>query len=910
MKLWALSRSLFALAGSICLFWLALTSPVQAQIVEDATLPNSSKVTSDDDINVISGGTRAGANLFHSFETFSVPTGEVASFQEIDPGIRNIVSRVTGTAISQIDGLIEVLQANGNLSSANFFLLNPNGIIFGSDAWLNIGGSFIASTASSLKFSDGNIFSAANSQTTKPLLTVSVPVGLQFEKPAASILQKSLLTVPPGRTLGLLGGDLSLVEAGLQAEEGRIELGSVAGVVIPEQKPIEISLTPIGKGWSLGYEGVQNFRDIKLSQDTIGDASGDGGGDIQVQGRHVTLTGGSQIFAETKGAGIGGTLAVTASESLEINGTSPYGPSGLFANVAKTATGTGGDLNITTKRLTVRDGALVSTNSDGSGKAGNLSVWAENLVQVSGADAEKFGSSLRAIGTIGDGGNLKIETGKLIVRDGAQILASTYGQGKAGNLTVTALDLIELDGGVVATDGKFFPSGLLAQAEPGSKGTGGNLKIATDKLVLRNGAQISATTFGSERAGDLFVAATDIELFGAATSASGETLTNNTNLPLGSGLFAGTGNNSTGNGGNLTVKAERLRLRDGGVVQTTTFGAGNAGKLIVRASELVELIGKDQAGLYPSGLFGVSGGIPGLTGIEKATGRGGDIDIETGELIIQDGAAVAVSSLNRTSDAKGAGNLEITAKTIRLDNQGSLTSQTNSAQGGNITVRSPDLLLLRRNSQISATAGISGTSGDGGNITIDTPLIVAVPRENSDITANAFTGNGGNIRIQAQGIFGLRSRPQLTQFSDITASSEFGIDGVVEINTPNVDPSQGLVPLPTDLVDASGLIASGCGASRQGQSEFIVTGRGGLPPSPSDTISSDTIWSDLRYQSQTAENPMPAENFTQSDRSTTEQLVEAQAWLTNKQGEVVLSAQATTATPQNNWQSAATCSSK
>lgn len=210
-------RQSFWLPGSLCLFLLT-TSPTQAQIVQDATLPNSSIVTQNGDTSVITGGTQAGPNLFHSFREFSVPT-DGASFQEINQGIENVISRVTGFSASNIDGLIEVLQPNGTVSSANFFLLNPNGIIFGPNASLNIGGSFIATTASKLNFADNTEFSATNSQTTQPLLTVSVPIGLQLGRPGASIqVRGARLQVPSGKTLGLVGGGLTLVGGGWEQQ--------------------------------------------------------------------------------------------------------------------------------------------------------------------------------------------------------------------------------------------------------------------------------------------------------------------------------------------------------------------------------------------------------------------------------------------------------------------------------------------------------------------------------------------------------------------------------------------------------------------------------------------------------------------------------------------------------------------
>jgi filamentous hemagglutinin family protein len=802
-----------------------------AQVVGDTTLPigERSQVSGNPNFQ-IDGGARRGGNLFHSFQSFSVPTGGSAYFN-IAADVQNIFTRVTGGSISNIDG---VIRANG---TANLFLLNPNGILFGAGAQLNIGGSFVASTANSINFADNFQYNATNPQTA-PLLTVSVPVGLQmganpgrigvqgngynlsvttpFLTPLIRGNSSTGLKVASGQTLALIGGDIDIQGGVLTAEQGRIELGSV--------RDGQVNL---GGGFAFSYPGVQNFGYIHLSQQALADASG--GGLIQVQGNQVSLADGSLLLIQNQGTQAGGSIRVNAAQSLELNGTSPDGriPGGLDSQTV--GVGSGADVAVSTRQLLIRDGAEIQTASHSSARSGNVTTQVSNSVQIIGFSSINP-SLASAIGTAtyssGDAGDVAVSAQELTLLNGGNITSSTYGIGHGGDVTVNALDSIKL----IGQSSVFSPSVL------------------------------GALTVGA------------------------------------------------GDAGRLTVNTSRLVLQDGGAVSTSTLGAGSAGSLTINASESVEVTGRPPVPSLPS-FVGSSAPIASdilkqSLGLPSApSGFSGNVTINTQRLSVTDGATVEVSN----EGVGNAGTLKINANSIFLDTSGAITAATASGEGGNIDLNVQDILLLRNNSPITASA--AGT-GNGGNITINTSSLVAIPNENSDIRADSVNSRGGNVTINTSGLFGIEFRDRNTSLSNITATGASSqLSGTVEINVQDVDPARGLAQLPTEVVDASGAIAQGC-RDVQGSS-FVVSGRGGLPPTPQQALGDDPRWRDWRTPAGVSRQPNTPANGTlepsANPASTKSALVEATGWVIEPDGKVILTASAPNATSPNRWGQPVNC---
>lgn len=946
-----------------------------AQLKPDQTLGLENSVVKpiDELKDGIEKGAIRGTNLFHSFQEFNIGAGRSVYFAN-PVGIKNILTRVTGSNVSNILGTLGV---NG---TANLFLINPHGIYFGQNAKLDIQGSFIATTADSIQLGKYGLFSATNPENSN-LLTIS-PNALFFnqlinQKNRDIQIENSEIEVNHGKTLAFIGGNLKIDNANLIAPGGRVELGGILGTGTVEINSENSNLkfifpqsTPRGdvilSNQSLVNVRAGNRGDIAIharklqSQDSImraGIAANQGSvnsqaGNIDIHATesvtldesqilntvrprgvgnsgHITITtgslsllGGSELNTSTFGQGNSGNIMIQTSGPISLAGVDASGElsSAIVTNVGDTGVGEGGSIDISAKSLTLNDGAEISASTKGKGNAGDITLKIKDSILLDEQMSQNWSSFIHSDvekGAVGDGGSIFITAESLFLANEALLSAATGGRGNSGDITIDVKTL-SLDGLFTAI---IVGVGSNPQGVRGI-GNGGNIKIIADRVSLSNGALIQLSTSGQGAVGALELTARTLSLtdgseiqgstFGSGT---GGNITLNVSEAINlsgfgvygasSGVLSGTREGSQGTGGNITVNTSALQITDGAVISGRTRSSKPGGNITINTNTLKILEGGQiLAAAYSSGKAGniIINAREGI--MISGSDRTFDARLaQFGKPTVDPISSVSGIAVNSIGSAEG-GKIFLQAGNLQLNHQGFITAETASNQGGDISLNLQNLLLMRNNSRITASAGTNKAGGDGGNININAPLIVAFPDENSDITANAFQGRGGNINITTDEIFGLEFRPQPTSQSDITASSELGVTGNVQITTPNVNTTSGLVELPNTLVDAESLVARNvCDVAAIKENSFVITGKGGLPADAQDLIAnapSLVEWfnrSDVENKSPVVvkQRPKSEDNSHQLSQRGIQQ---AQGWIVTADGKVILTAEVPTTTLQ------------
>jgi filamentous hemagglutinin family protein len=774
---------------------------VTTRITADGTLGTT--VTPSGNLYNINGGTIKGTNQFHSFGQFSVGTGDIASFNG-PAGIQNILSRVTGGNISEIDGTLR-----STISGANLFLMNPSGILFGPNAQLDVGGSFHATTANYIGLADGTRFNAIASAD-GPLLTAAPPAAFGFltSNPAPiDVDTANLLHVPVGQTISFVGGAVNV---------GAPD-GSIPGYVLAPAG--RVNLISVASSGEAAFDGT-GFNVDRFAQ--LGEASIRGGS--IVDGKEVFIRSGRLVIDESlimPGAfaflGLpvpppdGGEVNIKVTNDVTITGTAPepftQAPPGILVF--------NGAFDSIAPAAKVPDVRI---------DAGSLSVAGFSSIQT-----DRLGP--------GDPGNITMNAPTVRVSNGGSIGLFNFFAGSGGDLTINAQE-VDLVGGPsplptgLAAQGTFHPGYFKFSIDPAlTFADSGNITVnASNTLSITGGAAISTESTAFGRGGDIILNAGNILLAG-------------TGQAEGSGVISAQ-SLLGGDAGNISITASgHIEIQDAFRITANTGGSGNGGTVKLVAGDSITMTGANSRILSGTAqppnetlnalflnVYGISFddlrtniiGDPnaslmqvlaflnsiGFTALPDLTpGNGGTISITTpvltmnadtrieastgwegnagaivanlNSLFLNDGASIRNRSgiqLLTGDFAIGTGNagtVNITAAdTISVSGR-SPTSGTGSAittstlgdgNGGDVSLSAGKSVGIVNGGLVSADS--LGGTGLAGNINITAGNQIVMT--DGSVSTRAVTADGGNITLNA---------PNLIQLTDsqVTTSVESGV---------------------------------------------------------------------------------------------------------------------------------------
>jgi filamentous hemagglutinin family protein len=698
---------------------------------------------------------------------------------------------------------------------------------------------------------------------------------------------------------------------------GKIILTAQGDISFSNRSSLSSSILEKGEGNSQGID-IKNARNLTLTNNSFistlnVDGSGDAGNiDIKTIGNIniIGLDPQSPLFTKNLNLVRNGFLSFISSNTNKAKG-----------NTGKITIDTTGDINLTNggsisssiseaseqgnsrgieiknaRNLTMFYQSFILTdNIESTGNAGNIDIKTSGDIKIIGADDRTFqingaGAGSEFVSQISTNTNGKGNTGKISIDTTGNIEISnkglisaateSNGQGNGSGIEIKNVrDLNLNNNGVI----KSNTDGI---------GNAGNIDIKNIRnLTVANGSAIASDARSSKtigNAGDINIQATgNIKVVGIDPQSS--LISPNSRIVV-SGISSGT--NGKGDAGKISLDTTGdIEIANRSFVSSSvgTTGQGNSRGVEIKNARNLKLV---NIGLLDSNNQGGKGNAGNID--IKTVGTIDIIGIDPQSQLVRDypnlvDSATSISGISTASVGDGkAANISIAATRLNL-NKGLIFSSGTLVSGGDINLSVSELLLLRNDSSIFTNSFSSQPDNNSGNITINSPLIVAIS-PSSRISTNAVGGNGGRVNITSQGLFGIQFIPKDRESSftgsSITASSTFGRDGEVKIDTPGTDPGRDSTELPNATTDASNQISQACSASNR-ENTFTVTGRGGLPPNANDPLTGDVVWQDAR-----ANSTQPA---VSSIKNTPSQLVPpAVGWIFDGKGKVTLIAAAGT----------------
>ncbi|MBD2677115.1 MULTISPECIES: filamentous hemagglutinin N-terminal domain-containing protein [Nostoc] len=806
--------------GLILSFTFTTNTSTLAQVTPDQTL--GTQVTNNGSFYFIEGGTTvSNTNLFHSFSSFSIPNGGAGIFLN-DASISNIFARVTGGTASDIQGFIRTQ------GTANLFLINPNGIIFGENALLDIRGSFVATTANAIQFPGGAEFSLTSPVTPQNNLLSVNPTAFLFNQianqGANSIENRGILAVPTNKSLILLGGRVSptpestgqiLIDGGfVAARDGRVEIGGLTA-------PGTVGLNIDNNKFSLTFPDGIPKTDISLVNNSAAFSFGTSTSNIVVNANNLNLLNSSSIYSsiprnqgttETKA----GDVFINADGIIRLENESSIASIGI-------GTGNTGNVNISAQSLELINGSSINSTTT-KGNAGGVNIKVEDTISlinsqiISQAFSAELTSSSEVVSsqprTDGSSNGINIQARNVLLSDRALITSSNILAGKPGDIKIEASDSIILnDTAIISsiTDGKE---------------NAGNVSIIANRLIINNAfSNISASTFGSGDAGNIDIKVKELRM-------------DNTSFISSNALNSQT-NGSVGNGGDISIEAERVFLKNGGFIAAQSGGegqgkVGRGGNITITASDSIEIDGTETNVFATGFLTSSKGNDAGNITINTKflQFRGADISAATlgegngGNVIINSTDGVVIDDSVITSEIREgavgkAGDIEINTPKFTLTNGGQIIADISEpdgnlpggqGEGGNVRINASDAVIISGldadgfPSLISVTSD-NGSIGKPGNITINTSYFRLAERAEISASTSNFS-DGGNITINA------RTFEALNGGRILNSTSSSGNAGDININAK-------------DSITISGISADGYNAAIFAGTNADSIGNGG-----------------------------------------------------------------------------------
>ena len=535
--------------------------------------------------------------------------------------------------------------------------------------------------------------------------------------------------------------------------------------------------------------------------------------------------------------------------------------------------GKGGTIGIAADTVTLQEGAFITTESTFSGNAGSINVDAHEVSILGIGDSnDPFGVDFTGFSTrtvSGHGGNVDVTADNLIVADKGLITAATGGAGQAGNVAIELNETLKVStGGAISasTSGTGKGGTITVQAEavalsefgeflnPDDQGASvissqtllgggdaGNIVIDAQSVDVFDGAKIVADTLGTGQGGSISITGDEIQIAGVneglqqrlsqIQNISAKTIDQSPRSSV-SATASGTliGESATGKAGNVQISGGTVHVTNGGLVTSETTSAGTGGTVTLTGSQVIlgeQALVSAQSSVFPgAGSAGdveirasenISGSSATVTSSAEQAAAGNVTITAGGDILFNGQTLISTETLGN----ENAGDVQLEASNSIILNNSTVSTLAKQADGGNIKITASELIQLT-DSQVTSSVG-GGPTTVGGNINVDPQFIIL---QNSQILAQAFAGQGGDITLTAGVVLA-------DSFSTINASSDLGINGSVNIQASIQQLSETVAPLPEAIVSVAALYAQQCAAQMGGQfSSFVLDGGDGIPLSP------------------------------------------------------------------------------